>query len=258
MKSKKLIAANWKQNGNYKLLSKLVDGFIKKQKLLKIRNDILLLPPSPYLEFIYEKLKKSKSNKIISLGVQNISPYEEGAYTGEISINMINDFKCTYTLVGHSERRHIFKEDNQIIAMKVYQSLKARKKTIICVGETLKEYNKKLTKQVIQQQIKTAFSKSLNLITPNKKNIIIAYEPVWAIGSGKSASINDITNVHDFIRTKMNKIANDKSKSIKIIYGGSVNPKNTNSILKTPNVDGVLVGGASLNLKKFIDICCAI
>jgi len=258
MKYKKLIAANWKQNGNYKELSKLVDGIIKNQKLLKISNDILLLPPSIYLNLIYEKLKKYKSNKNIFLGAQNISPYEQGAYTGEISINMINDFKCSHTLIGHSERRHIFKEDNETIAMKVYQSLKARKKTIICVGETLKEYNKKLTKQVIQQQIKTALSKSLNLIKINKKNIIIAYEPVWAIGSGKSANIHDIKNVHEFIRIKMNKITNDKSKLIKIIYGGSVNPKNTSSILSILNVDGVLVGGASLNLKKFIDICCTI
>ncbi len=258
MKYKKLIAANWKQNGNYKVLSKLVDGIIKKQKLLKIRNDILLLPPSIYLNLIYDKLKKFKSNKNIFLGIQNISPYEEGAYTGEISINMANDFKCSYALIGHSERRHIFKEDNDIIAMKVYQSLKARKKTIICVGETLKEYNKKLTKQVIQKQIKTAFSKSLNLIKNNKKNIIIAYEPVWAIGSGKSASIDDIEAVHKFIRMQINKIMNDKSKLVKIIYGGSVNPKNTSSILNILNVDGVLVGGASLNLKKFIDICCTI
>ena len=258
MKYKKLIAANWKQNGNYKVLSKLVDGIIKKQKLLKIRNDILLLPPSIYLNLIYNKLKKFKSNKNIFLGIQNISPYEEGAYTGEISINMANDFKCSYALIGHSERRHIFKEDNDIIAMKVYQSLKARKKTIICVGETLKEYNKKLTKQVIQKQIKTAFSKSLNLIKNNKKNIIIAYEPVWAIGSGKSASIDDIEAVHKFIRMQINKIMNDKSKLVKIIYGGSVNPKNTSSILNILNVDGVLVGGASLNLKKFIDICCTI
>ena len=130
--------------------------------------------------------------------------------------------------------------------------------TILCVGETIHEYNKNLTKKVISRQLKSALLKSVNLIKPNHSKLIIAYEPVWAIGSGKSASLKDIVDVHNYIRTTLNKILGLKKNNIKILYGGSVNDINAPSILSLPNVNGALIGGASLNSKKFIDICSSI
>ncbi len=255
---KKIIAANWKQNGNHKLLTKLARDIGAGVSKLKNKPNIILLPPSLYIDSISKDLKKNKYHKFIKMGTQNISAYENGAYTGEISVDMIKDFECPYVLIGHSERRHIFMESDALISKKLNQSLKNNKKTILCVGEKLEDYKQNLTKKVITKQITTAFNDSLKLIMKNKKNLIIAYEPVWAIGTGKSAKGNDIEITHTFIRSLISKLIKDSKSEIKILYGGSVSPKNSNEILHINNVDGALVGGASLSAKKFIDICRSI
>ena len=258
-KQKYLIAANWKQNGDLKTLTKLVNDTIKLQKKLKPKCEILILPPSIYLNMTYDRLKHyNVSRQLISLGAQNISPFLNGPYTGEVSISMIKDYKCSYALVGHSERRHIFLEDNKIIEKKIKLSLDSNLKTILCVGETLTEHNKKLTKKVVSKQLKSALSKTIDLFKYNHDNIIIAYEPVWAIGTGKTATLDDIADVHEHIRETLDKMLGVKNNAIKLLYGGSVNEKNAKSILHLPNVNGALVGGASLNSKKFIDICSSI
>ncbi len=256
---KYLIAANWKQNGDAKSLVKLTNDIIRLYKKVKPKCNILILPPSIYLNTILNRLNYHKiSCKKISLGAQNISPFENGAFTGELSIGMTRDYNCTYALVGHSERRHIFQEDDKIIAKKIRLSLESDMSTILCVGETILEYNKKLTKKVILRQLKSALMKSVDLFKSDHNKIIIAYEPVWAIGTGKTASLEDISDVHSYIRTSLSKILGVKMNSIKILYGGSVNDRNASSILSLPDVNGALVGGASLNSKKFIDICSSI
>jgi triosephosphate isomerase len=256
---KYLIAANWKQNGDSKSLIKLINDFIKLYKKIKPKCDILILPPSIYLNVILNRLNHHKiSRKKISLGSQNISSFENGAYTGELSVDMTKDYNCTYALIGHSERRHVFQEDEKTIAKKTQLSLESNMNTILCVGETITEYNKKLTKKVILRQLKSALIKSLVLLKSDHSKIIIAYEPVWAIGTGKTASLDNIRDVHSYIRNTLNKILGAKANNIKILYGGSVNDLNASSILSLSNVNGALVGGASLNSKKFIDICSSI
>ena len=145
-----------------------------------------------------------------------------------------------------------------MITSKVKLSLQANLNTILCVGETLKEYNQKLTKKVISRQLRSALSKSTHLFKSDHSKVIIAYEPVWAIGTGKAAISEDIVEVHSYIRQVLCKMLGSKSNSIRILYGGSVNDANAKSILNLPDVDGALVGGASLNSKKFIDICSSI
>ena len=256
---KYLIAANWKQNGDAKTLIRLINDFIRLHKKVKPVCDILILPPAIYLETILNRLKHHKiSRKRISLGAQNISSYENGAYTGELSVDMTKDYNCNYALVGHSERRHVFNEDDKIISKKVRLSIESGMQTILCVGETIVEYDKKLTKKVILRQLKSALVKSVDLFKSNHSKIIIAYEPVWAIGTGKTASLDDIRDIHSYIHNSLSKILGIKTNSIKILYGGSVNDLNASLILSLPNVNGALVGGASLNSKKFIDICSSI
>ena len=256
---KYLIAANWKQNGDAKSLIRLINNFIRLYKKAKPTCDILILPPAIYLETILNRLKHHKvSRKKISLGAQNISPYQNGAYTGELSVDMTKDYNCNYTLVGHTERRLFFNEDEKIISKKVRLSIESGMQTILCVGETMAEYNSKSTKKVILRQLKSALVKSANLIKSDHNKIIIAYEPVWAIGTGKTASLDDIRDVHGYIHNSLSKILGTKTNSIKILYGGSVNNLNAASILVLSNVNGALVGGASLNSKKFIDICSSI
>ncbi len=252
----KIIAANWKQNGSLKFLIKLTRDIRTGINRLKIRPKVILFPPSVYLDSISKEIKKNKSNsKNIQLGIQNISPYENGAYTGEISIDMTNDFSCSYILIGHSERRHIFMESEELISKKLSIAFQKNKKVILCVGETLKDYRTNSTKRVITKQIRSALRESLQWIKKNKKNLIIAYEPVWAIGTGRSAKIQDIETTHALIRKLVSKLTNDSKLEIKILYGGSVSPQNAEDILGTENVDGALVGGASLSAKKFIEIC---
>lgn len=258
-KNKYLIAANWKQNCDLKSSTKLINDFVKLFKKTKPKCDVLILPPTIYLNTVLNRLNSLKvSLKKISIGIQNISPFLNGAYTGEISVEMAKDFKCSYSLIGHSERRHIFMENDKIISSKTRLSLESGMNTILCVGETITEYNQKQTKKVISRQLKSALLKSKDLFQSSQHKIIIAYEPVWAIGSGKTASLDDIADIHAYIRNILNKILGTKKNSIKILYGGSVNDLNASSILKLPDVNGALVGGAALNYKKFIDICSSI
>ena len=254
-KQKYLIAANWKQNGDAKSLIRLINDFIRLYKKVKPVCDILILPPAIYLETILNRLKHHKiSRKKISLGAQNISSYENGAYTGELSVDMTKDYNCNYALVGHSERRHVFNEDDKTISKKVRLSIESGMQTILCVGETIIEYDKKLTKKVILRQLKSALVKSVDLFKSNHSKIIIAYEPVWAIGTGKTASLDNISDVHSYIRNVLNKILGIKTNSIKILYGGSVKPSNAKEIFSMQDVDGGLIGGASLNSKDFFSI----
>ena len=158
----KIIAANWKQNWSLKLLIKLTRDIRTGINRLKKRPKIILFPPSIYLDSISKEIKKNKSNnKNMQLGIQNISPYNNGAYTGEISIDMTNDFGCTYILIGHSERRHIFMESEKFISNKISIAFQKNKKVILCVGETLKDYRANNTKQVITKQINSALKESI-------------------------------------------------------------------------------------------------
>ena len=237
----KIIAANWKQNGSLKLLIKLTRDIRTGINRLKKRPKVILFPPSIYLDLISKEIKKNKANsKNIQLGIQNISPYNNGAYTGEVSIDMTNDFDCSYILIGHSERRHIFMESEKFISNKISIAFQKNKKVILCVGETLKDYRSNNTKQVITKQINSALKESLQLIKKNKKNLVIAYEPVWAIGTGKNCDLDKVIEISNLTKSLF-------AEDTAFIYGGSVNKDNIKDYLSSDSIDGVLIGSASLD-----------
>ena len=231
----KYIAANFKLNGDLQFIE---DYSKKLNKLIKKPTNMLIALP-----FIYLNNAKALSKNGVLVGAQNLSEYEAGAYTGEISAKMIADVGAQFVLVGHSERRHVFGETNEQIAQKIKQAIKNNLKVVLCVGEKLEDKSK--YKSVIAAQLKSA------LAGVNLSNIIIAYEPVWAIGTGKVATTKDIVKVHSFIKEFVLK---NYSVNLPVLYGGSVKPANSAEILKLDVVDGVLVGGASLKPADFVDI----
>ena len=231
----KYIVANFKLNGN----SQFIADYCKDiNTCVNNPRNLLIALPSPYL-FCASKFAKNN----IGVGAQNISEYTTGAYTGEVSALMAKDMGASFTLIGHSERRNVFFETNEQIAKKVEVALKNNLKVILCVGEKLDEKSK--YKSVIAQQLKTAL-KNVDL-----SNVIIAYEPVWAIGTGKVATLNDIKKVHSYIKDFT---AKNFGTSLPVLYGGSVKASNSGQILKLAEVDGVLVGGASLKANEFAQI----
>ena len=231
----KYIAANFKLNGDLQFIE---DYSKKLNKLIKKPTNMLVALP-----FVYLNNAKALSKNRVLVGAQNLSEYEAGAYTGEISAKMIADVGAQFVLVGHSERRHVFGEINEQIAQKIKQAIKNNLKVVLCVGEKLEDKSK--YKSVIAAQLKSA------LAGVNLSNIIIAYEPVWAIGTGKVATTKDIVKVHSFIKEFVLK---NYSVNMPVLYGGSVKPANSAEILKLDVVDGVLVGGASLKPADFVDI----
>ena len=230
--------ANWKMFGGLNTLNSLhnVEKFLKKFKKNKFTK-IIYCPPYTLIRPMSKKLQKSR----IKVGAQNCHEAEiPGAFTGSVNPSMLKSVGAKYVIIGHSENRRDG-EDDKLINRKIKTSLKMGLKVIFCIGETLKEKRKKITKKILTKQIKNGLR---NIKT--KKNIIIAYEPVWAIGTGLIPKIKDLFLTIAFIKKKM--------KKVKILYGGSVNPKNIQQLKIIDNIDGFLVGGASQDSKKFIDI----
>lgn len=242
----KFIAGNWKMNKNKQEALAYLEDFILFVKDVK-DVDIVLAVPFTLLETVSEKCK----NTNIKVCAQNLSYEEKGAFTGEVSANMIKDF-AEYVIIGHSERRKYFNETNDVLNKKINLGLKNNLKIIYCVGETLEQRNNYETNKIIETQIREGLS---GLNQDQIKKIIIAYEPVWAIGTGNTASPKQADEVHEFIRTLISELYDqDIADNIRIIYGGSVNPENASEILVMGNINGCLPGGASLDPGKLSKI----
>ncbi len=244
---KKLIAGNWKMNGNTTDAVHLVQeisALLNNEPDILQRADLLICPPFLHIETV----RKAATNDAILMGAQDCARTSNGAHTGDISASMINDIGCEYVILGHSERRTGHKESDSLIAEKAKAAHGNNLISIICVGETAEERDQGKENDVIGTQLDQSIPD-----TATDNNIVIAYEPVWAIGSGKTASPEDVASMHAFIRAKLKDRLTD-GNTIRILYGGSMKPENAKALLSTPNVDGGLIGGASLKADQFIAI----
>lgn len=248
MARRTLIAANWKMNGD-KSLCVSMQNAIASANNVGSDVEVLICPPFTLLNCL------TPSNKLF-VGAQNSSQFKQGAYTGEISVSMLKDAGCEYVIVGHSERREIFGETNQIIADKFVNIASSGLKPILCVGESLSERESGLTKNVLQAQLEAVISHSE---ANHWENAVIAYEPIWAIGTGKTATPGMAQQTHQFLRELLSKnsITEKSANTLRILYGGSMKPDNAVDLLSEKDIDGGLVGGASLNPKDFITILSA-
>ncbi len=246
---RKLVAGNWKMNGSKASIKELLDGV--KAGAGEITNaDIAVCAPFVYLADVESQLSGSN----IAWGAQNLSHEASGAFTGEISAAMLNDFNCKYAIVGHSERRTLYGEDDAVVAKKFAAARAAGITPILCVGETLEEREKGVTEDVVARQIDAVIdAEGIAAIG----DAVIAYEPVWAIGTGKTASPEQAQDVHDFIRQRLAGHDADVAAKTVILYGGSMNAGNATELLAKPDIDGGLIGGASLKAADFLTICQA-
>ncbi len=245
----KLIIANWKCNpSSLKEVKKLFNSLRKGLK--KNNFDIVICPPFVYLDWVKQQ------NSKIKLGTQNFfwenPPAGKGAFSGEVSAIMLKDLGVEYAILGHSERRKFFKETDEMVNKKIKIALSSDIKPIFCLGESKEEKERGKNLQILKNQLKEGLR---DVSHSDIKKIIIAYEPIWAIGTGKPASIEDVSSSILYIRKIISEVFNKKTgKDIKILYGGSINSKNAESYLNQPWIDGLLVGGASLDPKEFLGI----
>lgn len=245
---KKIIAGNWKMFNNISESQNLITKLISGLSGLSIKCEVIICPPFTALSEAGSLIK----NTPLKLGAQNMHFEENGAFTGEISADMLKSVGCEYVILGHSERRTIFGESDEFINKKIIKALNSGLNPIFCVGETLSERENGTTFEVIGRQV-TDGLKSISAIELAK--IIIAYEPVWAIGTGKTATPEQAQEVHAFIRNLVNKLySSGEAEKIVIQYGGSVKPENAAELLKQNDIDGALVGGACLKADSFIAI----
>ena len=243
---KKLIAGNWKMNGSTAANAALV------QQLLagvgQAACDIAVCVPAPYLAEVGALVKGSA----IAVGAQDVSAYDAGAYTGEVSAGMLRDLGVRYAIVGHSERRQYHGETDAVVASKAQKALAAGLTPIVCVGETLQEREAGLTEEVVKRQLAAVIHTNGHCIS----EIVVAYEPVWAIGTGKTASPEQAQQVHAVLRAQLH-AATEHSDRVQILYGGSMNAANAAQLLGQADIDGGLVGGASLKAPDFLSIIAA-
>ncbi len=245
---KKVVAGNWKMNKNLSEAIQLVSDLRNGLDSFEPNCDVIVCPPFTNLESVNTIIKDSK----IHLGAQNFYFKDSGAFTGEISADMLLSVGVEYVIVGHSERRAIFKEDDSVINLKLKQAFTKGLKPILCVGETLEQREGGITKEVIKNQITAALKE---IPAENIANMILAYEPIWAIGTGKTATPEQAEEVHKFIRDLISELYNSNvAENLTIQYGGSVKPANAESLLSQPDIDGALVGGACLQADSFIEI----
>ncbi len=240
-----LVAANWKMNKTVGETLEYLEIFLPSVEDLT-NIDIMIAPPFTALASASLKLEKSN----VKLGAQNMHFAEKGAFTGEISPVMLTELDVNYVILGHSERRHIFGEKDKLINQKMISAVEHGIRPILCVGETLEERELGKTLNVVENQIRSGLAG----IEKDLVYIDIAYEPVWAIGTGKTATPEQAQEVHRFIRSLINEISKGNDEKTRILYGGSVNETNARNLIKEDNIDGFLVGTASLDPKKFYKI----
>ena len=241
-----LVAGNWKMNGSTGSVTSLVEG-IKAGIDSVTTAEMAVCPPYVYLPQVAAMLAGSA----ISFGAQDVSDQEAGAYTGEIAPGMLFDIGCKYAIVGHSERRSLYGESDEFTARKFASAQNAGLVPILCVGELLEEREQGITEQVVARQLDAVISlEGVNVFG----RAVIAYEPVWAIGTGKTATPDQAQQVHAFIRTKLAALDAAVADKVQILYGGSMNPGNAAELLAMPDIDGGLIGGASLKADDFLAI----
>ncbi|WP_300716003.1 triose-phosphate isomerase [Hydrogenophaga sp.] len=242
---KPLIAGNWKMNGslaaNAALVRAMLDGLDGKTPAA----DMALCVPAPYLA----QLQSQLTGSAIAWGAQDVSSHEQGAYTGEVSATMLKDFACRYAIVGHSERRQYHGETDLLVAEKARLALAHGITPIVCVGETLAEREAGQTEVVVKRQLAAV----IHAVAHCTSEIVVAYEPVWAIGTGKTASPDQAQQVHAVLRAQL-AAATQHPERVHILYGGSMNAANAASLLAQPDIDGGLIGGASLKAADFLQI----
>ena len=246
---RKLVAGNWKMHGSLAANAALLDAVVEGMKQLS-GVDSAVCVPFPYLFQVQQKLDGSA----VQWGAQDAHQLEKGAYTGEVAAPMLQEFGCHYVIVGHSERRSLYGESSQLVAEKFAAVQKAGMKPILCVGETLEQREGGETEAVVAEQLDAVLA---SLGAESLHNAVVAYEPVWAIGTGKTATPEQAQAVHAFIRERVAGHDGQVAAGLCILYGGSVKPGNAAELFAKPDIDGGLIGGASLVAEDFLAICRA-
>jgi triosephosphate isomerase (TIM) len=246
MNKKQLIAGNWKMNGSLAENDALVRALVAG--LRDAQCNVAVCVPAPYLA----QVQMLRAGSALELGAQDVSQHAQGAYTGEVSAAMLKEFGVRYAIVGHSERRQYHCESDTLVAEKAKTALAAGITPIVCVGETLAEREAGKTEEVVKRQLAAVIHTNGHCIS----EIAVAYEPVWAIGTGKTATPEQAQQVHAVLRSQL-KAATSKADRIPLLYGGSMNAANAQSLLSQPDIDGGLVGGASLKAADFLKIAAA-
>ena len=244
-----LVAGNWKMNGTRESAQLLIKGIINGMAGVT-RAEVVVCPPFVYLDLVGSALQGTP----IPLGAQNVSKEDMGAFTGEIAAPMLKDVGCQYVIVGHSERRTLYGEDDQLVAEKYARARKEGLTPILCVGELLEEREAGSTEDVVARQLDAVIELAG---VASLAESVVAYEPVWAIGTGRTATPEQAQDVHAFIRQRIAAQSKEAAEQVRILYGGSVNAKNAAELLGMPDIDGGLIGGASLKAADFLTICQA-
>lgn len=244
-----LVAGNWKMNGSKASIKELLDGI--KQGIGEVKNtEVAVCPPAVYLADVAAQLQGTP----IALGAQNVSQEPAGAFTGEIAVSMLKDFSCRYVIVGHSERRTLYGETDAVVAQKFAAVRAAGLVPVLCIGETLQERESGVTEEVVSRQLDAVIAlEGVGALA----DAVIAYEPVWAIGTGKTATPEQAQQVHAYIRSRIAERDAAVAEKVRILYGGSMNGANAATLVAQPDIDGGLIGGASLKAQEFITVCRA-
>lgn len=237
-KARKLyVGGNWKSNGDLKFVKEHIENVINKLEFSPDKMEVMISPI-----FIHLPLAKEITKSNVIVAAQNMSPFPKGAYTGEITAGQIKDLGLHCAIVGHSERRSHFHESDELVADKIVQAQKEGLDVVLCIGERLEDREAGKTNDICKRELEAVLNKKVDW-----SKIVIAYEPIWAIGTGKVATPEEAQEVHEFVRNWVKeKIGSDKASKIRIIYGGSVDDKNCSNLIKMKDIDGFLVGGASL------------
>jgi triosephosphate isomerase len=244
-KRRQLVVGNWKMNGNLQINAELLASVVNSWQG-EHKAEVVVCPPHSYLMQAHELIAHSP----ILLGAQNVSQYDGGAYTGEVSAGMLADLHCKFVIIGHNERRRMQGETDEQIAQKFMAAQRAKLTPILCVGESLEQRESGHHLDVIGQQLQAVFAHTGREVFAHA---VVAYEPVWAVGTGKTATPEQAHEVHHFIRERLGDIA----EVVRILYGGSVKAHNAEQLFALTDIDGALLGGASLDAEEFLKICKA-